>query len=148
MQQNPALAHARAHAHKRPIGRESFSRSSRARVEDVLEDHSTQAGWLDGHTPQTHGQGFHIGADPRMVPYQYSNPPPYEVNPSGEMGHVMAPDAWSTEGGYQYLPHMSHLSMGKDSARTGGEGFAVPREYEFTYENRVSGGNVVGDSRR
>lgn len=131
---------------KRPAPAESFARSSRSRVEDILSENEEPATWVEGHIPTLDyvdgngGGGFHIGSEPTSLPYiPYDahvplnddiSPSSYSVSQStdgfnGDLTpYMMAPDAWSTNTPFVYLPHISNTGVGE---------FEMPPEYDFTF---------------
>lgn len=102
---------------KRPAQQESFTRSSRSRVEDLLTEEPAE--WVAGHAP---GEGFHIGADPSLI--HYTNGPAAFEMPTDVTPYLMAPDAWSTTTPFHFLPHVTQPTAGE---------FSMPPSYEFTF---------------
>lgn len=106
---------------KRPAPAESYARSSRSRVEEILTEEP--ASWVEDHAPN---QAFHIGADPAQAQAQTSALPmdltPFLMTPAEASRYEV--DAWSTDSSFVYLPHIAQTRIGS---------FELPPEYEFTF---------------
>lgn len=132
---DPRLAHL-----KRPAPSESFARSSRARVEDILTLSETHSTWAPEHFPHSTVEGgFHIGDPPSQHSMPMSLPYiPYDTHQgyTGDLTpYVMAPNAWSTDTTFTYLPHIAQpeMSTGTSMGMGGYGGFDMPPEYDFTF---------------